>query len=213
MNQVSNKIISIESVTQHPRNYNTHDAAQIGDLRLILRKFGQVRSVVVQERCDGLGYLMVAGNGLSEAAKAEGLTTLKADVIPADWSETKVLAYLAADNELAKRSTPDEDQLSALVSEVENADSEMALLAAGSADRLAEMMLTGGDAELNGLHEVTTARELGDKRRQIKPVIYCEDLATFERAILKTGMMNRGEALIEICKAYLNGGSKPTKRQ
>lgn len=41
--------------------------------------------------------------------------------------------------------------------------------------------------------------------KQIKPVLYVYDLAIFERAIAATGMTNRGEALLEICRKYLDG--------
>ena len=47
-------------------------------------------------------------------------------------------------------------------------------------------------------------RKLGDRKKQIKPVLYVDDLSTFERAILATGNINRGEAIIEICEHYLD---------
>jgi hypothetical protein len=44
---------------------------------------------------------------------------------------------------------------------------------------------------------------LGDKRKQIKPVIYADEIADFEKAILATGLRNRGEAIMTICRFYL----------
>lgn len=44
---------------------------------------------------------------------------------------------------------------------------------------------------------------LGDKRKQIKPVLYADQVELLERALRKTEKMNRGEALMEICRAYL----------
>ena len=119
--EVVNRVVAVGECRPHPRNYNGHDEGQIGDLRASLRRFGQVRSVVVQALSPGLspngggGYLVVAGNGVHEAARLEGLESLRADVIPADWDEARVLAYLAADNELARRARPDEAQLAVLV--------------------------------------------------------------------------------------------------
>lgn len=46
-------------------------------------------------------------------------------------------------------------------------------------------------------------RNLGERRKQIKPVIYADEVADFERAILSTGLRNRGQALMEICRFYL----------
>lgn len=47
-------------------------------------------------------------------------------------------------------------------------------------------------------------RDLGDKRKQIKPVLYAEEVGIFEKAIKLTGLQNRGQALIAICEYYLN---------
>lgn len=106
MTEIQNRIILVVACRPHPRNYNRHDPAQIADLRASLRIFGQVRSIVVQD--DGLGgFLLVAGHGVHVAARLEEFTELRADVIPADWDDEKVLAYLAADNELAKAANAD----------------------------------------------------------------------------------------------------------
>lgn len=47
-------------------------------------------------------------------------------------------------------------------------------------------------------------RNLGDKKKQIKPVLYADELETFEAAILETGEVNRGKAIIEICEYFLS---------
>jgi hypothetical protein len=46
-------------------------------------------------------------------------------------------------------------------------------------------------------------RALGDKRKQVKPVIYADEIADFEKAIVATGLQNRGEAIMAICRFYL----------
>jgi DNA modification methylase len=136
---VMNQVVAVSGLRPHPQNYNRHDSSQVADLRASLRKFGQVRSIVVQaDAADG--HLIVAGHGVVAAAQAAGLTTLRADVIPADWPPAKVLAYLAADNELARRANPDQAQLAALVQQVQQVDAELAALAAGSEARLAELL-------------------------------------------------------------------------
>lgn len=60
-------------------------------------RFGQVRSIVAQEGAGG-NYLIVAGHGLTQAARLEGFKELKVDVIPADWTPQQVEGYLLADN-------------------------------------------------------------------------------------------------------------------
>lgn len=137
-NAVVNQIIPIASVKPHPYNYNRHSREHVGDLRASLRKFGQVRSIVVQADTEG-GYLCVAGHGILQAAQMEGLAEVKADVIPDDWPQVKVLAYLAADNELARHSDPDLEQLAQLAHTIQQSDADLARLAAGSDATLARL--------------------------------------------------------------------------
>lgn len=130
--------VSVADCKPHPSNYNAH-VSNLPDIRESLRQFGQVRSIVVQR--NGHGYILVAGHGVHEAAKAEGITSLRANVIPASWSKTKVEAYLAADNEIARHSNPDEAQLAALVARVQAAEGDvLARLAAGEQSRLDELL-------------------------------------------------------------------------
>lgn len=59
------------------------------------------------------------------------------------------------------------------------------------------------DDELD-MKEPADLRSLGDAKRQIKAVLYSDQVETLERAILATGEQNRGKALIQICEAYLD---------
>lgn len=164
-----------------------------------LRAFGQVRSIVVQ--ADGAdGFLIVAGHGLVAAAQAEGWAELRADVVPADWPAAKVLAYLAADNELARRGDPDEGQLAALVAQVAaEADANLASLAAGSEARLAEMLAaTLQDVAGDG----GAGRELGTPTL-LRLVVDVADVGIVERAIAATEETNRGAAIMAVCRSYL----------
>ena len=93
--------VQLAEYQAHRANYNRHGVLQIEKLRASLRKFGQPRNVVVWRN------FFVAGHGVAQAAVAEGWTTLRANEIPADWPEARVVAFLAADNELARLSDPD----------------------------------------------------------------------------------------------------------
>lgn len=117
--QIVEQVIELVRFSPHPRNYNRHPEAQIGRIRASLRKFGQVRNIVVWQQ------YFVAGHGVAEAAMAEGWPTLRANVIPADWPEELVLAYLTADNELGRLSDPDEAALVALLQESRQFDEEL----------------------------------------------------------------------------------------
>jgi hypothetical protein len=139
MSEVVNRTVGVGSCYPHPDNYNQHSYEQIVALQESLRVFSQVRSIVVQDDGQG-GYLLAAGEGIWTAAKREGLETLRADVIPTDWPSERVKAYLAADNELARLGDPDLSQLAALVEDVASVDETLARLAAGTGERLAELV-------------------------------------------------------------------------
>ncbi len=117
-------VIELAAYRPHRSNYNRHGVLQIEKLRASLRKFGQPRNVVVWRN------FFVAGHGVAQAASAEGWTTLRANEIPADWPEARVVAFLAADNELARLSDPDELALAQVLEEARAFD-EGLLLAMG----------------------------------------------------------------------------------
>jgi hypothetical protein len=122
----------IAELNPHPMNYNQHPDDQVAALRRSLKRFGQVRDIVTWQR------FVVAGHGVLEAARAEGWKTISATRLPEDWEEEQVLAYLAADNETARMSRPDDAQLVALLGAV--TDDELRALAAGGEERLRELL-------------------------------------------------------------------------
>ena len=161
---IENRVIALDALTPHQRNYNRHSAAQIADLRESLKQFGQVRSIVVQADKAGKRYTAVAGHGIAEAARAEGYTELRADVIPHNWSDARVLAYLAADNELARHGDPDQEQLAAIVRDVMAAEGEaLARLAAGEQAALDAILNAG-----NATDETADVGELVDKAAELQ---------------------------------------------
>jgi ParB-like chromosome segregation protein Spo0J len=98
MGEIRNATIPIAQIAMNPGNYRKHPDDQLQKLRASLRRFGQVRSVVVQEGAPE-HYLMVAGEGITTAATAEGLAEIRADILPADWTPEQVQGYLIADNQ------------------------------------------------------------------------------------------------------------------
>lgn len=144
--------VALATLRPHPRNYNRHPASQIERIAASLRKFGQVRSIVVWRST------ILAGHGVVEAARALGWTELNADVLPDEYPEHLALAYVAADNELGRLGDPDQAALAAILEESRNADAE--LLAA----------IGYSDAEFQALLEEVGAAEkaqAGDTEPQI----------------------------------------------
>lgn len=131
--EITSERIAISLIDPHPLNYRRHPPEQIAGLRTSIRQFGgQVQSVVVQRLPDGR-YVFVAGHGLGEAARLEGLKELDCRVIPESWPHQKVMAYLVADNEHARRSQDDNVQMASILREVEEFDKQL-VAAAGYSD-------------------------------------------------------------------------------
>lgn len=214
MELIENVRIDLADYAAHPENYNEHPDAQVAELMESLRQFGQPRSIVIWRGrlVDGKG-LVVAGHGVVEAARRLGWKHLDARRLPDDWPEYKVKAYLAADNELARGASPNMQALAALAEDVRRENETLARLAAGGGEALAELQALAQQTTL-GDGAAGQARNLGDRRRQIKPVLYVDQIGDFERALRATGNQNRGEALLDVCRFYLeHHGETDTERQ
>ena len=118
-------------------NYRAHPEPQVERLRESLRRFGVFKNVVA--RPDGT---VLAGHGVVEAALAEGLQELPAQIF--EGSDAEARALMVADNELSRLAQDDPDQLSQLLDSLR-------------ADGL--MQVTGhDDASLQGLLEEVAAQ-------------------------------------------------------
>lgn len=157
------RVIRLADYRAHPSNYNQHPPRQIERLRLSLRKFGQPRNIVVWRS------YYVAGHGVAEAAAAEGWETLRANEIPAHWDEERVVAFLAADNELGRLSDPDQVTLAAILDEASQFDPEL-LAAIGFDDNEFQALLdsvggldsAGGSAGVEPAGPPTSPGIVGD---------------------------------------------------
>ncbi len=150
-----NKIVSLDSLVPHPRNYHVHPQMQIDSLVKSLQRFGQGRSIVVQDSPDKL--IIVAGHGIVEAAQALKWKELRADILPADWTETQVEGYLIADNEHSKEASDNEELLAMLLREQQNAGFDLASL--GTDDEALRQMLESLGDEYVGSEQESDGAE------------------------------------------------------
>lgn len=149
-----NKVVSLDSLVPHPRNYRAHPKFQIDRLVLSLQRFGQGRSIVIQDAPEH--PVIVAGHGIVEAARALRWQEIRADVLPADWTPEQVEGYLVADNLHSDGASDNEELLAMLLQEQQNAGFDLASL--GSDDEtLRQMLAEMGD---EGLDEGGAADEI-----------------------------------------------------
>ena len=164
MNEVKpeNRRVRVAEIVPHKRNYNRHPASQVERIAASLRKFGQVRSIVVWRST------ILAGHGVVEAARALGWQEVAADVLPDEYPEHLALAYVAADNELGRLSDPDQAALAAILEESKAADAEL-LAAIGYSDAEFDELLKevargeGREAGADTEAQVDRAEELRQK--------------------------------------------------
>ena|SRR5579859_7449944 len=147
-----NKIVSLASLVAHPRNYRSHPKHQIDRLVLSLQRFGQGRSIVIQDAPEH--PIIVAGHGIVEAARALQWTELRADILPADWTDQQVEGYLIADNLHSQEAADNEELLAMLLQEQQDAGFDLASM--GSDDETLRQMLAGMGDEIisNGAPDV-----------------------------------------------------------
>lgn len=135
--------VQLTALRPHPQNYNQHSEAQIERLMVSLERFGQAKEIVVWAPAGAAGWwYTIAGHGLVEAARRLGWPAMRAADKSMDWTPEEAAAYLAADNELARLADPDEAALAALAASLGDVDAELAALAAGSEERLRELLAT-----------------------------------------------------------------------
>jgi ParB-like chromosome segregation protein Spo0J len=106
------KNVKVSSLKPHPDNPNTHPDSQILELKKSLEQFKQVKNIVVWKN------KIIAGNGLLEAAKTQGMETIEIKDV-SDWSEKKAVKFMVADNRLAELGVMDNDLLSDLLAGVD----------------------------------------------------------------------------------------------
>lgn len=205
-----NQRVLLASVRAHPRNYNAHPQAQVERIAASLRKFGQVRSIVVWRS------VILAGHGVVEAARSLGWREIAADVLPDDYPEHLALAYVAADNELARLGEPDAAQLAAILEESAAADAEL-LLAMGYTDAEYTAMLetlTPASVSEWGAALGRIPSEDRSPFQQMTFTLHDEQAETVRKAIALAGKVgdfsdspnqnSNGNALAFICEVFVD---------
>jgi ParB-like chromosome segregation protein Spo0J len=129
--------IRLADLKPHSRNYNQHSDAQIARIAKSLSTFGQVRSIVVRHNT------ILAGHGVVLAAKSLGWDTIRADEQD-HLTEAQALAYVVADNELARQSDPDQEQLAAILVYLDEHEPLLVEAAGYSAQELQQLFVDLG---------------------------------------------------------------------
>lgn len=203
MTALRDRVVGLERVPaselqDNVGNWRTHPQAQRDGLRGLLESIGMAGALVAYRSARDDGALtLIDGHLRREDYPGATWPVLILDV---DDAEADVL--LASLDPLAAMAQADVARQAALLAGLENvtgdgllgtmraqADLEAALLAD------VQKMLDGGGRRI----------KLRDGRGEavVRAVVLVADLEVFERAIRATSLVNRGAAVVEICRHYL----------
>ena len=179
--RITNKVVPIEQIKPHKRNFREHPESQLTQLGVSHSRFGQYRSVVLWEQTSG-EYITVAGHGIIEAMRRNSVQEVRADVLPPETPHIEIDAILAADNLHAQNAQDDETQLAALLQEQVERGFDLATL--GTDDEALRQMLEclGDEARSSGRTTELNGPEGGEVTSSYNVLIECESEAEQARA-------------------------------
>ena len=195
-----------DQLLAHPENFRIHPRAQQDALEGSLNAVGWFDEVTVNVTT---GHV-IDGHLRDELSITHGS---KVPVRYVRMSEDNERLVLASKDAISAAAVTDGDKLNELLGQLtinnEGLDNLFAsLLSDAQKTTMQDVAGDGTDAE-----KESTQRDIGDKKTQIKPVLYADEIAVFESALRQTGEKNRGHALIQVCKFYLENGQANPVRQ
>lgn len=204
-NHFKNRIVGYElvdpkTIKRNPLNWRTHPDAQRSAMTDLVASLGYVDTLLVNKRT---GHL-IDGEMRLDIADENGERTVP--VLWVDLSPEEERLALATLNPMSELATTDPEQLSKLLANRKPHDGPLDELL-----RSLEQMAQGAIVKpTKGTPGRNTTAAAGHTMRIVLAV---PDVAEFERAILMTGIANRGEAVLEIARHYLSSHDDDTERQ
>jgi ParB-like chromosome segregation protein Spo0J len=107
-----NKVVNISLLKTPEKNTRIHPEKQINEIRRSLRKWGQYKNAVVDEN-----YLVLAGNGMVEAMRQEGMKKVSG-IIMYELTENDKKKLMMADNKTAGLGVDNLDNIQEIINEL-----------------------------------------------------------------------------------------------
>lgn len=177
-------------------NWRTHPQFQRDALAGLLVEVGIAGALIAYESERQGGLTLINGH-----MRWRDYPDIDWPVLVLDVDDAEADLLLASLDPLAAMAQADAGRQAALLASIND-----------PLDGVLDIMQAEAEAEAALMAEITAALEGGvvgsgpvltDRKKLIKPVLYVEDVSIFERAIHATGLRNRGEAIVEICRYYL----------
>jgi hypothetical protein len=144
------KIVPIESLHPHPKNYRAHPDDQLDHIIASIRQHGFYRNVVVAR--DGI---ILAGHGVVQAAKKMCLKEIPIVSVDVDSNSPEALKILVGDNEISHLCEIDDRALTDALKDLKDLDTDFGLLGSGYDEmQLANLlMVTRPASEIQDIDE------------------------------------------------------------
>lgn len=196
---VRHAVVPAGEIVKNPKNWRIHTEHQRDALEGVLDAVGWVQDVVVNERT---GRLVDGEMRATSAAKRNE----RVPVTYVDLTEEEEALMLAAMDPIGQMAVTGHEALMALLGDVEVANPALDQMFYALVEQAEQTSLKDEQAEQSeteGTGQSKKGRNLGSPAAMIKPVLYSDQIAVFEEALKATGIRNRGEAVIEVCRVYL----------
>ena len=182
------------AITANPLNWRAHPKVQRATLEDSLDKIGWIQKTIVNKTTGHLidGHLRVA------SAVARGETSIPVSYVELTVEEEK--AALASIDPMSGLAVMDGEKLTELLQGLE--------FGGGPLDAMFDdLREQAAGSTLAAPSESVKVPEAGVP--VVKAVIAASEIALIERAFAASGALNRGEALVNICKVFLHEKGQP----
>lgn len=160
------KEIAINLLTTPEHNSRIHPEKQIKEIRRSLKKWGQYRDAVVDDH-----YMILAGNGLVEAMRAEGFKKAWV-VIVYDVSENDKKKFMLADNKTTGLGIDDLNNIELLIAELDGDfdipgfDDDILKSINAAAEEISEALDTYGIATAENIKGIETKSAINEQHEE-----------------------------------------------
>jgi len=191
---VSYELVDPRTLRANPLNWRIHPEAQEAALESIMRRVGWLDEVRVNKRT---GNII---NGHLRLKIALKNAEPKIPVVYVDISQEEEHLALATFDSVTGLAVQDTDALLELVRLTEPVWNEDKPISDLLQDLIAGSEMAEGEDSGTGMKSLPSN---DTAKNQVRPVLYPVQVSLLEKALALTENMNRGEALMEICQAYV----------
>jgi len=189
----------------NPKNFREHGPEQTAALRAVLNEIGMAGELLAYKSERGGGALTL----INGHKRSGDFPTELWDVAITDLNDAEADKLLAVLDPITNMAGSNPAQLNALCSAIDAETAELQALIDQIGAEAGDVTFKdeGGGTGGKGTGK-SRAEGLGTGNVKIRPVLSVAQVGVFEQAILATGNINRGEAIVQICEAYLVSKAK-----